>query len=154
MNRFHRLRRTFVVAATSAASLASLVPGTALAGPVHTTPVQRMRAAAVARSEVGSPYAWGATGPRAFDCSGLVSYAYATARHSLGARTSYAMWRLGRHVSRSGLKRGDIVFTWDPGKGHVGVYLGGGRYVHAPGSGRRVQVAPLPWNGYYGAVRP
>jgi cell wall-associated NlpC family hydrolase len=150
----HRIGRLLLAAATSAVAFATICPATSFAGPVRSTATQRMKAANVARSAVGRPYAWGAAGPRAFDCSGLVAYSYARARHALGVRTSFQMWRLGHRVSRAALRRGDLVFTWDPRKGHVGVYLGGGRYVHAPGSGRRVQVAPLPRAGYYGAVRP
>jgi cell wall-associated NlpC family hydrolase len=149
-----RFSNLSMLAATGAVALSATAPTVAQARP-HTTPLQRARAATVALSKVGRPYSWGATGPSSFDCSGLVSYAYNRARHSLGVRTSYEMWRIGTHVPRSRLRRGDIVFTWARDHGHVGIYLGRGRYVNAPGSGRHVEVAALPGgSAYVGAVRP
>jgi cell wall-associated NlpC family hydrolase len=145
---------------------ASLLAAPTLAGPVAadadaaarqptTTSHERSTAARIAQSRVGSPYRWGATGPRSFDCSGLVTWAYRKAGHRLQGRTSYELHRRGMRVPRSRLRRGDLVYTWDRGLGHVGIYLGRGRYVHAPGSGRRVQVAPVPGGGgFVGAVRP
>ncbi|MCW2921713.1 MAG: mepH1 [Thermoleophilia bacterium] len=122
---------------------------------VSTTAKQRMQAASVAAHKAGSPYVWGATGPSSFDCSGLVNYAYRRAGKPLAARTSYDLFRHGVRIRRAGLKRGDLVWTYDRGLGHVGMYLGGGRYVHAPGSGRHVEVAQLPGGGaFVGAVRP
>lgn len=131
-------------------------PGVAQAAPSTTTSAERTKAAEVARARAGAPYALGAAGPHRFDCSGLIDFAYRTAGHPLGVRTSSQMWNLGRRVSRGALRAGDLVFTWDRAKGHVGMYLGRGRYVHAPAPGRRVQVAVLPaaGGGYYGAVRP
>ena len=73
----------------------------------------------------------------------------------LAGRSSYELWNHGARIRRSALQRGDLVWTWDRSYGHVGIYLGDGTYVHAPGTGRVVEVAPLP-NGrdYVGAVRP
>ena len=124
-------------------------------GVMTTTAKERMQAAKVAAKKAGSPYAWGGTGPGSFDCSGLVNYAYRVAGQPLRARTSYDLFRHGVRIGRSSLKRGDLVWTYDRGLGHVGMYLGGNRYVHAPGRGRRVQVAPLPGGGaFVGAIRP
>jgi cell wall-associated NlpC family hydrolase len=101
---------------------------------------------------VGVQYRWGGESPRTgFDCSGLVRFVY---RH-FGVNLphySYAQWRYGRYVPRTGLKPGDVVFFG--GLGHVGVYVGGGRFVHAPHAGAQVSVSPL-WahGGYYGARR-
>lgn len=122
---------------------------------VTTTAKERATAARNALRKVRAPYQWGATGPRAFDCSGLVAWAYQRAGSPLKGRTSQQQHRGGVRIRRSSLKRGDLVYTWDRGLGHVGIYVGRGRYVHAPGTGRRVQVAPVPrGSGYVGAVRP
>jgi len=146
---------TTLVALSTVPVVATAAPA-ADAAQVRTTPAQRAAAADVAVAKRGAPYHWGSAGPRRFDCSGLVDFAFRRAGRTLGVRTSQQMWRLGRHVSRSALRRGDLVYTWDRRAGHVGLYLGNGRYVHAPGRGRRVEIAPLPARGagYYGAVRP
>ncbi len=137
-------------------ALLALAPAAdAAQGVVSTTAKQRMRAAKVAARKAGSPYAWGATGPSSFDCSGLVTYAFRKAGTALPARTSHALHRHGVRIPRAALKRGDLVWTYDRGLGHVGMYLGGGHYVHAPGSGRHVEISPLPGgSAYVGAVRP
>jgi cell wall-associated NlpC family hydrolase len=99
------------------------------------------RAARIALQAVGVSYQWGGASPTAgFDCSGLVYWAY---RH-LGVKlphSSYALYNRGRRVARSRLKAGDLLFFF--GLGHVGVYLGDGRMVHAPRSGRTVEVVSL-----------
>ena len=145
---------TSAVAALSAALV--LAPAADAAGRrVSTTPMQRAKAATIAVSKVRSPYSWGAAGPRSVDCSGLVTFAYRAAGKQLRGRTSYELFRHGARIRRAALRRGDLVWTWDRGLGHVGMYVGRGQYVHAPGSGRRVEVAPLPsGGGYVGAVRP
>ncbi|MCW2928190.1 MAG: putative secreted protein [Thermoleophilia bacterium] len=141
-----------------AALLALLVlPSVASAAPgvITTTPAIRQAAANAAVAKVGMPYLTGASGPRRFDCSGLVTFAYRVARHPLLARTSYDLFRHGKRITRAALRPGDLVWTWDRSLGHVGMYIGSGRYVHAPGTGRKVQVAPLPTGrAFVGAVRP
>lgn len=125
------------------------------AAPVVTTPKQRALAAKVAASKVGAWYSWGATGPSTFDCSGLIAYAYRSAKRPLQARTTYQLARMGARISRGGLKPGDLVFTYDRSLGHVGIYLGRNRYVHAPGRGRRVQISTVPGGGaFVRAIRP
>ena len=104
------------------------------------------RAARIALKAVGVPYQWGGASPTAgFDCSGLVYWAY---RH-LGVElphSTYALYDRGRRVTRSRLKAGDLLFFY--GLGHVGLYLGQGRMVHAPRAGRTVEVVSLL--SYYG----
>jgi murein DD-endopeptidase len=103
------------------------------------------RAAAVAVKEVGVPYRWGGASPAGFDCSGLVYWAYGR----LGIRlphSSYALYDQGRRVTRSRMKAGDLLFF--SGLGHVGIYIGRGRMVHAPHSGSRVQVVRLGGSSY------
>jgi cell wall-associated NlpC family hydrolase len=104
------------------------------------------RAAAIALRAVGVPYQWGGSSPTAgFDCSGLVSWAYGKVGINL-PHSSYALYGKGRRVARSRLKPGDLVFFW--GLGHVGMYVGHGRMVHAPHSGTRVQVVRLGNSAY------
>jgi cell wall-associated NlpC family hydrolase len=123
---------------------------------VSTTAKQRVDAAAVAVRKLRAPYRTGAAGPRRFDCSGLVNFAFTSVGTPLAGRSSYELWnQQGVRIRRSALRRGDLVWTWDRSFGHVGIYLGGGRYVHAPGAGRRVEIAPLPsGRSFIGAVRP
>jgi len=99
----------------------------------------------------GDPYVWGAAGPGAFDCSGLVMWAYAHVGISLPHFTG-DQWNMGVHVARSQLQPGDLVFFY-PDIGHVGLYIGNGLMVDAPDFGETVQVQPVTWSVYIGAVR-
>ena len=104
------------------------------------------RAARIALRAVGVPYRWGGTSPSSgFDCSGLVYWAYGR----LGVEvphSSYALAAIGRRIGRPHLKPGDVlVFS---GYGHVGLYVGRGRMVHAPNSGSVVEVVQLRRSGY------
>ena len=105
-----------------------------------TQPPIGIRAATYARHFVGVPYRWGGSGPGGFDCSGLVRYVYRQFGVEL-PHSSYADFNLGRKVSRAGLRPGDLVFFH--GLGHVGMYVGNGRFIHAPHTGTRVQISPL-----------
>jgi murein DD-endopeptidase len=108
------------------------------------------RAAAVAVREVGVPYRWGGASPAAgFDCSGLVYWAYGRLGIEL-PHSSYALYGQGRRVTRARMKAGDLLFF--SGLGHVGIYVGRGRMVHAPHSGTRVQVVRLGSSSYGGRI--
>jgi cell wall-associated NlpC family hydrolase len=109
---------------------------------------QALRAALTRR---GDPYVWGAAGPGAFDCSGLVLWAYAQIGISLPHYTG-EQWNMGVHVARDDLQPGDLVFFY-PDISHVGLYLGNGLMVDAPDFGEVVQVEPVMWDVYVGAVR-
>ncbi|KUO12025.1 C40 family peptidase [Streptomyces sp. DSM 15324] len=123
-------------------------PGTATAA----APDSRAAAAvSFAYSKLGSPYVWGATGPNAFDCSGLVLAAYRSAGVSL-PRTTYAQIGIGRRVSRSELRPGDLVFFYS-GITHVGLYIGNGRMIHAPNPSAPVRIAPIDEMPFAGATR-
>jgi cell wall-associated NlpC family hydrolase len=99
----------------------------------------------------GDPYVWGGAGPNDFDCSGLVMWAYAKVGISLPHFTG-DQWQMGVHVGRNQLEPGDLVFFY-PDIGHVGLYIGNGLMVDAPDFGEDVQVQPVMWNVYVGAVR-
>ncbi|MGA5106291.1 NlpC/P60 family protein [Streptomyces cellulosae] len=109
------------------------------------------QAVAYARQKLGSPYVWGATGPDAFDCSGLVLAAYRSAGVSL-PRTTYAQIDAGRRVSPSELLPGDLVFFYS-GISHVGLYIGNGQMIHAPNPSAPVRVAPVDQMPFAGATR-
>jgi len=101
--------------------------------------------AGVAMQYLGTPYVWAGDSPGGFDCSGLVSYAYSQVGVSL-PHSSYAMWSDGTSVPKDQLQPGDIVFF--DGLGHVGIYIGGGEFVHAPHTGTVVQVSSLDSGSY------
>jgi cell wall-associated NlpC family hydrolase len=104
-----------------------------------------------AYSKLGSPYVWGATGPDAFDCSGLVQAAFRSAGISL-PRTTYAQIDAGRRVTRSELAPGDLVFFYS-GISHVGIYVGDGMMIHAPNPSAPVRIAPIDEMPFAGATR-
>ena len=111
-----------------------------------------LRAVRIANRLTGIPYVWGGASPRSgFDCSGLVQYVYGKLGISLPHYT-VSQYRYGRSVSRSSLRPGDLVFFY--GLGHVGIYAGRGKYIHAPRTGSTVRWASLASNrSYYGARR-
>ncbi|WP_406468675.1 NlpC/P60 family protein [Streptomyces hirsutus] len=119
--------------------------------PSRTTGPRAADAVSYAHQKLGSPYVWGATGPDAFDCSGLVQAAYRSAGVAL-PRTTYAQINAGRRVARSELRPGDLVFFYS-GITHVGLYIGNGQMIHAPNSGSSVRVAPLTEMPFAGATR-
>jgi cell wall-associated NlpC family hydrolase len=101
------------------------------------------RAATVALDQVGVPYRYGGNSPRGFDCSGLVQYSYSRVGRAL-PRTTSQLWSVTSDVPRDDLQAGDILFFRIEGKmSHVGLYVGNGRFVHAPSSGRSVSVESL-----------
>ena len=104
-----------------------------------------------ALSRVGDPYVWGAGGPNAFDCSGLVLWAYAQVGISLLHYTG-DQWNEGEHISRDQLEPGDLVFFFSD-LSHVGLYVGNGLMVDAPTFGIPVHVEPIYWSAFAGAVR-
>jgi cell wall-associated NlpC family hydrolase len=114
--------------------------------PANVSPTARV-AVAFALGQLGKPYVWGATGPAAYDCSGLTSAAWRTAGVSLG-RTTYDQVRDGHGTTLDRVVPGDLILT--PGSdgslaapGHVGMYVGSGRVVEAPQSGDVVKVVSL-----------
>jgi cell wall-associated NlpC family hydrolase len=104
-----------------------------------------------ALAQVGDSYVWGATGPNAFDCSGLTQYAYAAAGVSL-PHSSSMQSQMGTPVSRSELQPGDLLFFYSP-VSHVGMYIGNGQMVHASTSGQPVKVASIDAMPSYNSAR-
>ena len=151
-----------LVVVLAAALLAA--PESATAGPpkpVRTHAAKRqvkkpvglgLRAVQIANHLTGIPYRWGGASPQAgFDCSGLVQYVY----RKLGIRLPHyaaAQYGHGRRISQGSLRAGDLVFF--SGLGHVGIYAGGGKFIHAPRRGTTVRWSRLSSHGsYYGATR-
>jgi peptidoglycan DL-endopeptidase CwlO len=95
---------------------------------------------------VGVPYSYGGASPSGFDCSGFTRYVYAHFGIDL-PHYSGGQYGLGHPVSKTALKPGDLVFF--DGLGHVGIYVGGGRFIHAPHTGTSVSVESMA--GWYGA---
>ncbi|MFH8405553.1 transglycosylase family protein [Streptomyces sp. NPDC018019] len=110
------------------------------------------RAAAYALRQLGKPYVYGATGPYAFDCSGLTQAAWRAAGVSI-PRTSQAQWRGLKRVPLKNLRVGDLV-AYYRGASHIGIYIGGGRVVEAPRPGRSVRISRVNSQPVLGAVRP
>jgi peptidoglycan DL-endopeptidase CwlO len=112
-----------------------------------------MRKAAVsnALSKLGAPYRWGAAGPNAFDCSGLVKWSFGNAGKAL-PRTSRAMAGVGTAVPRANLQPGDLVFFYQP-ISHVGIYIGNDKIVHASQKGQPVKISNMSRMRFTKAVR-
>jgi len=131
-------------AAQAAQTVVGISAATPAADTVVAPPPTHGGVVGVALSQLGTPYVWGGGAPGGFDCSGLVMWAYAQVGVSL-PHSSYAQYGYGVPVSRDQLQPGDLVFF--DGLGHVGIYIGGGQFVHAPHTGTVVQVTSL--SGYY-----
>jgi peptidoglycan DL-endopeptidase CwlO len=109
-------------------------------------------AVAAAEQMVGAPYVWGASGPHAFDCSGLMLYAYQQAGVAL-PRTSQEQLNAGTHVRLDQARPGDLVI-YRGDASHVGMYVGGGQVVHAPYPGARVRYDPVGMMPITSVTRP
>ncbi|MDQ1428329.1 MAG: peptidoglycan DL-endopeptidase CwlO, partial [Acidimicrobiaceae bacterium] len=108
-------------------------------------------AVAAAKSRLGLPYVWGAAGPGAFDCSGLIMWAWAHGGVSL-PHFSGAQYSNTTHISMSQLQPGDLVFPADTGA-HVAMYIGGGMIIEAPHTGDVVHIVPM-YSWFVLASRP
>ena len=110
-----------------------------------------VQALVFARAAIGKPYRYGAAGPNAFDCSGLVMSAFKKAGVRL-PRTSAAQSRVGTAVRGDQLQPGDLLFFYTP-VSHVGIYLGGGKMVHASTSGQPVKISRIGGRPLHNARR-
>ncbi|MDX9965109.1 C40 family peptidase [Desulfobacter postgatei] len=111
-------------------------------GPLSDTRQSIVQAAMTA---VGTPYRWGGVSPKGFDCSGLVVYTHAKIGIHV-PRTASAQFKNCTSVSRQNIKPADLVFFSVPrrrGDVHVGIYIGKGQFIHAPGRGRKVKRVSL-----------
>ncbi|MGY1632262.1 C40 family peptidase [Geodermatophilus sp. SYSU D01186] len=152
-----RTIRGIAVAAIAGAGIA-LTPATASAAP-DTTAVSAAAVASpaaqsavnTALAQVGDPYRWGASGPNAFDCSGLTSFAYRAAGVGL-PRTARAQSGAGVAVSRDNLQPGDLLFFYRP-VSHVAMYIGNGKMVHALRPGQPVRVDNVSYMPSYAGAR-
>ena len=153
MTHIRRLLSLLAVMGAVALALVKPLPGRAAgavrkAAPARTPQSRSMfgvQIVAYAKRFRGTRYVYGGTSPRSgFDCSGFVRFVYAHFGITL-PHSSYGDFDRGRRVSRSALRPGDLVFF--DSVGHVGIYVGNGRFIHAPHSGTRVRVESLA--GWY-----
>ncbi|MFF3453024.1 NlpC/P60 family protein [Streptomyces sp. NPDC002730] len=105
-----------------------------------------------ARSQMGKPYVWGATGPSSYDCSGLTQAAWKAAGVDL-PRTTWDQVKVGKRIATQDLLPGDLVFFYDD-ISHVGIYIGDGKMIHAPKPGANVREESIYYMPIYGSVRP
>lgn len=111
-----------------------------------------VRALNYAKAHLGDPYVYGADGPNSFDCSGLTMAAYRSAGVHLSHNTN-AQYREVRHVSKSHLRLGDLVFFYS-GRSHVAIYAGHGKVIHAGRPGEPIEYIKMKYMPYNGAGRP
>ena len=112
----------------------------------------------VAKAQIGKPYEYGSMGPNSFDCSGLTYYAFKNGADITLPRNSSAQANVGKYVSKDDLQPGDLVFFNTSGSGisHVGIYLGNDEMVHAPSSGKTIQIVKITqsyWASRYVTAR-
>jgi peptidoglycan DL-endopeptidase CwlO len=110
-----------------------------------------MKALEMAKSKLGKPYVWGADGPNAFDCSGLMKWAFEQVGKDL-PRSSSAQSQVGTPVSKSDLQPGDVVFFYSP-VSHVGIYAGNGKILHASEPGEPVKYSDMDHMPFHNAIR-
>ena len=96
-----------------------------------------------ARKQIGDPYRAGHSGPNAFDCSGLVRYVYQKITGKMLPHYSKAQYSQVTKVNKSNAQPGDLVFFFQQGAHHVGIYIGNGKMIDAPGAGKSVRVSPI-----------
>ena len=128
-------------------------------GKVQETPEELInKVILLAKAQIGKPYEYGSTGPNSFDCSGLAQYVFKNGANINLPRNSKAQAEVGRAVSKSDLKPGDLVFFNTSGSGisHLGIYIGDNQMVHAPSSGKKIQIVDITqsyWSRRYVTAR-
>jgi peptidoglycan DL-endopeptidase CwlO len=123
-------------------------PAPPTSAPPSPPPQTHSSVVAIALRYLGVPYRWGGASPSGFDCSGFVMYVFAKVGVYL-PHSSYMQFQLGRYVPRSALQPGDVVFF--NGASHEGIYIGGGRFIHAPHTGDVVKISSL-YEGWYSST--
>jgi cell wall-associated NlpC family hydrolase len=104
--------------------------------------------AGIALQYLGTPYVWAGASPAGFDCSGFVQYVFGQVGVSL-PHNAAAQYGYGAPVPREALQSGDLVFF--NGLGHVGIYIGGGQFVHSPHSGDVVKISSI-YDSWYAST--
>jgi cell wall-associated NlpC family hydrolase len=157
-----RLLRTLVTAPllafailAAASAFAPATDASAATQPSASRQQKVLHAASIALQQLGDPYRYGATGPNAFDCSGLTKYSYAKAGIKL-PRTASAQSKRAHHIPKRNLRRGDLMFFTDGGGVyHAAMFLkwqkGRAIMVHSPGSGEHVR-RDHPWTKHWFAA--
>lgn len=135
--------RCWRAAAGLAAAWSLLAGGCATIRQAPPDPSAAARVVQLATSLQGKPYRYGGTTPAGFDCSGFVQYVFREAAGIKLPRTSRSQFGAARRVPRGGEEPSDLLFFDINGRGisHVGIYLGQGRFVHAPSSGGEVKIS-------------
>jgi cell wall-associated NlpC family hydrolase len=124
-----------------------------LAKPVsHKKSAKGEKALAYAKKQLGDRYMYGGTGPNGWDCSGLTMKAWKAAGVNL-PHSAGKQYRIGKKISKSNLRNGDLVFFYR-GIRHVGLYAGNGKVIHAPHPGKKVSYIKMSYMPYMGARRP
>lgn len=144
LDKLYKLRTAAYGSATEKSGSSSASPPKYLAG----------RGGAVVKfayAQLGKPYVWAADGPGSYDCSGLTLAAYRSVGVTLYHKAS-VQWTEVHHISRSQLKPGDLVFY--SGLGHVAIYIGSNKIIHAPTFGENVKIASVDMMTPYGYGRP
>jgi cell wall-associated NlpC family hydrolase len=135
-----------LIAVLTVAGCASATPRGASLPPVSTgLSATQSRIVSTALKQVGAPYARGGSSPAGFDCSGFVMFVYRRVGVSL-PHNAEKQYRVGSPVARDRLQPGDIVFF--DRLGHSGIYIGGGRFVHATKPGDVVKVSGIDESWY------
>jgi cell wall-associated NlpC family hydrolase len=153
------VRASLAIAILALAGCSSTPQKAPVAGSGSTRPTADIagQAAGYAQTMIGKPYRYGGTSPKGFDCSGLVFYSYKQAGvalpHSTDKQRSTA-----RSIKLAELRRGDLLFFNQEGKkyGHVAIYVGDGKFVHAPSSGKSVRSDRLDspyWKKHFSEAR-
>jgi cell wall-associated NlpC family hydrolase len=105
--------------------------------------VVRDELVAFARKQIGDPYRAGRSGPNAFDCSGLVRYVYEEITGKSLPHYSKAQYKRAQKIKKVNAQPGDLVFFFQSGAHHVGIYIGNGKMIDAPNAGKSVRVSPI-----------
>jgi len=105
--------------------------------------IVRNKLVSFARKQIGDPYRAGHSGPDAFDCSGLVRYVYKQITGKSLPHYSKAQYKQARKIKKSKAQPGDLVFFFQGGAHHVGIYIGKGKMIDAPNAGKHVRVSPI-----------